>query len=166
MKLRRLEEKDAPLMLEWMHDEAVVRDMRTDFARKTLEDCISFIRASADTAKHLHLAIADDNDEYMGTVSLKNIADGAAEFGITVRRCAMGRGFSFFGMRRVLAMGFEELGLERIYWCVSRNNTRACRFYDKHGFPEETESSPEILARYRETKDLKWYSVRREAFSA
>ena len=45
MKLRKLEEKDAPLMLEWMHDPEVVADMRTNFADKTLEDCLSFIKA-------------------------------------------------------------------------------------------------------------------------
>ena len=39
------------------------------------------------------MAITDDNDEYMGTVSLKNInyTDSFAEFAITVRRTAMGK---------------------------------------------------------------------------
>ena len=36
MKLRKLELKDAPLMLEWMHDETVVEDLHTDFASKTI----------------------------------------------------------------------------------------------------------------------------------
>ena len=36
MKLRKLEAKDAPFMLEWMHDEDVVRYMRRDFMSMTL----------------------------------------------------------------------------------------------------------------------------------
>lgn len=38
MKLRPLEEKDATLMLEWMHDDSVVHNMGTDFSKKTIED--------------------------------------------------------------------------------------------------------------------------------
>ena len=84
MRLRKLELKDAPLMLEWMHDETVVKDMQADFSSKTLEDCNHFILSSKDTRKNLHLAIVDENDEYMGTVSLKNIEEDKAEFAITV----------------------------------------------------------------------------------
>lgn len=44
MQLRKLESKDAPLMLEWMHDSDVVAKMQTDFQSKTLEDCLTFIK--------------------------------------------------------------------------------------------------------------------------
>ena len=73
MRLRKLEKKDALYMLEWMHDENVVQWMQTDFASKTLEDCERFIESSAQDASNLNLAIVDDHDEYMGTVSLKHI---------------------------------------------------------------------------------------------
>lgn len=92
MRLRKLELKDAPLMLEWMHDETVVKDMQADFSSKTLEDCNHFFLSSKDIRKNLHLAIVDENDEYMGTVSLKNIEEDKAEFAITVRKYAMGKG--------------------------------------------------------------------------
>ena len=36
MRLRKLQLKDAPLMLEWMHDESVVHDLHTDFASKSI----------------------------------------------------------------------------------------------------------------------------------
>ena len=36
MYLRDLEEKDAPLMLEWMHDESVVEKLRGRFSEKTI----------------------------------------------------------------------------------------------------------------------------------
>ena len=47
MKLRKLEEKDAPLMLEWMHDDSVVHNLATDFSKKTLDDCKKFIKGAA-----------------------------------------------------------------------------------------------------------------------
>ena len=118
MLLRRLELKDAPLMLEWMHDKNVTNNLRTDFASKTLQDAEGFIRWSWDDRENVNLAIVPDEDEYMGTVSLKHIEDGSAEFAITVRAEAMGRGYSWFGMESIIEKAFNEYGLESVYWCV------------------------------------------------
>lgn len=74
MYLRALQEKDAPLMLEWMHDPSVVGHLGTNFMEKTLADCQSFIAWAQTAENDLHLAVADDDDTYMGTVSLKHIA--------------------------------------------------------------------------------------------
>ena len=134
MKLRKLKVKDAPLMLEWMHDKRVVENLRTNFLSKTLEDCENFIKSSWDDKNNLNVAIVDENDTYMGTVSLKNIKETSAEFGITIRECAMGKGYSIWAMKEVFRIGFEERGIKKIYWCVSPDNKRAVRFYDKNGF--------------------------------
>ena len=134
MKLRKLKVKDAPLMLEWMHDKRVVENLRTNFLSKTLEDCENFIKSSWDDKNNLNVAIVDENDTYMGTVSLKNIKETSAEFGITIRQCAMGKGYSIWAMKEVFRIGFEERGIKKIYWCVSPDNKRAVRFYDKNGF--------------------------------
>ena len=134
VNLRMLETDDAPLMLEWMHDEFVVRDMKSNFAAKTLQDCLTFIKTAQDTAENLHLAIVDDNDTYMGTVSLKNILKSSAEFGITVRKCAMGKGFAKYAMQSIIEIGFSQYGLQRIYWCVAPENQRAIRFYDRNKY--------------------------------
>ncbi len=48
MYLRKLEMKDAPLMLEWMHDPSVVEKLHTNFAEKTLADAEGFISWSRD----------------------------------------------------------------------------------------------------------------------
>ena len=134
MRLRKLELKDAALMLEWMHDKSVVEDLRTNFMSKTIEDCENFIKNSWDDMKNCNLAIVDDVGLYMGTVSLKNITKTSAEFGITIRSCAMGKGYAIWAMKEVFKIGFEEMGLKKIYWCVSPENKRAVRFYDKNGF--------------------------------
>lgn len=161
MNLRKLELKDAPLMLLWMHDESVVENLHTDFASKTLADCENFIKSAQDMTKDAHFAIVSDEDEYMGTVSLKNIDrdTNSAEFAITVRREAMGRGYSWYGMEAIIEKAFTEFDLDSIYWCVSRENHRAVRFYDKHNFHEAVDISDEILLRYKGMENLKWYSV-------
>ena len=119
-------------MLEWMHDPSVVEYMQADFASKSLDDCIGFIHSSSD--KNAHFAVVDDQDKYMGTVSLKHITDNEAEFAITVRKVAMGKGISSFAMREIIEYGFNTLNLKSIYWCVNPENKRAVRFYDKNGY--------------------------------
>lgn len=133
MHLRKLEAKDVPLMLEWMHDPSVVEFLQADFASKTITDCQAFIEEAQNLKDHIHLAITSDNDVYMGTVSLKNIHDGAAEFAICMRACAMGKGYSTDAMREIIDFG-KILGIDTIFWCVSMNNIRAIHFYDKNGY--------------------------------
>ena len=159
MNLRKLELRDAPLMLAWMHDKSVTEKLHANFASKTMEDAENFIKSSWDDKDNLHLAIASDTDEYMGTVSLKHIEDGNAEFAITVRSEAMGKGYSWFGMESIIEKAFAELNLESVYWCVSRENPRAVRFYDKHNFHEVLDVPEKALKRYNGMNNLKWYSV-------
>ena len=132
--LRELQQKDAPLMLEWMHDEEVVHFMKADFLHKTLSDCEKFIESAQVDSNNVHLAATDDNDTYMGTVSLKNIDNDSAEFAITMRRAAMGKGYAAEAMKQIIDKVFSELGLEYIYWYVRPENKRAVRFYDKNGY--------------------------------
>ena len=159
MYLRKLELKDAPLMLAWMHDKSVTEKLYTDFSSKTLKDAEEFIKRSWGDKENVNLAISSDDDEYMGTVSLKHIEDNCAEFAITVRTEAMRKGYSWFGMESIIEKAFNEYGLESVYWCVSRENTRALRFYDKHNFHEVLDIPKKILGRYEGMDNLKWYSV-------
>lgn len=46
----------------------------------------------------------------------------------------MGKGYSRTGMDDMLQLGFDMLKLKQIYWCVSPENIRAIRFYDKNGY--------------------------------
>ena len=96
----------------------------------------------------------------MGTVSLKHITKISAEFGITVRKCAMGKGYSKYAMQQIIDKGFKRLGLQSIYWCVAPENHRAVRFYDKNKYdrcvaPVEAQKfyTPEEITHYI------WYAV-------
>lgn len=160
MYLRQLKLEDAPLMLEWMHDPKVVRYMRTDFSKKSLEDCIVFIENSQSADYH-HYAIVSDTDEYMGTVSLKHIDENgkSGEISVVVRSKAMRRGYSWFAMEAIIKKAFEEYALEAIYWCVDISDSRAIRFYDKHNFHVTVDFPEEIKRRYINYENLQWYSV-------
>ena len=161
MKLRKLEPKDAPRMLQWMHDPDAVAHLQGKFREKTLEDCLNFIAASRQT--DLHLAIVNDADVYLGTVSLKHIdrQEGDAEFAIAIHPDAMGTGCAAQAMKQILETGLTELGLRQIFWCVSPENRRAVRFYEKGGYPHveaqtvkaERYYAPQLMSQ------LLWYRV-------
>ena len=148
-------------MLEWMHDESVVAYMQADFASKTIEDCEKFIESCADESESVHLAIADDKDEYMGTVSLKHINHTFkdCEFAITIRKCAMGKGYSKLAMRKIIELAFEQYGMEKVFWCVSSQNTRAVKFYDKNGYHRVSIEDLREISEYSEEqkREYIWY---------
>ena len=147
-------------MLEWMHDSFVVGKMETDFASKDLHDCLCFIESSQNMARDCHMAIVDDNDEYMGTVSLKNICDKVAEFAITVRKSAMGRGYSSYAMSEIINIGFTKYSLDTIYWCVDPDNARAVRFYDKNNYKRVNVNELKIVGYTKDQMNrYLWYCV-------
>ena len=163
MRIRPLKEIDAEWMLEWMHDADLVRDLFADFSRKKIADCKEFINKSLTDSNNLNLAITDEQDIYMGTVSLKHIDlyYGNAEFAIAMRRVALGRGYSIYGMNEMLKKAQNDLKLNEIYWCVSKKNTRAIRFYDKNKFKLCT-NIPSNIAKYYPPDiryDFVWYCV-------
>ncbi len=160
MKLRSLEEKDAEKMLEWMHDEDVVKHLSKNFSAMKLENCLAFIAKSREDRENLNLAIVNEEDEYMGTVSLKHIRpeDKSAEFAITIRKCAMGKGYSAFAIKEIIEIGRKK-GLTKIYWCVSKENTRAVSFYDKLQYQRIPYEELQIESEYSEEElaDFIWY---------
>lgn len=161
MQVRKLQLKDAPLMLEWMHDRKVTCNLKRNFSKFGIEDAERFILQCQNEEKEIHRAVVSDEDEYMGTVSLKHIDSKteSAEFAIVVRTDAMTKGYAWFAMTEILDFAFREKKLSSVYWCVSKENQRAIRFYNKHYFCETFDIPSKVLDRYSECENLKWYSV-------
>lgn len=168
--LRPLKEKDAVLMLEWMHDAEIQKAFRRDMSSMSLEEAKAFCRAANRDENlvdggSLHYAIVNEADEYMGTISLKSIdlVSGTAEYAISLRRCAQGKGIGGEATRLILEKGFKFFGLHRIYLNVLEDNIRAIRFYEKNGFTYEGEFRKHLFLQ-GEYKSLKWYGVLKEEY--
>ncbi len=143
--LRRLERKDAPLMLEWMHDSGINCHFQTDFKSSTMESVVRFIDESYNDESQ-NFAFVDENDEYLGTISLKNIScrNRNAEYSIVTRKKAHGTGAAMQATRELLKYAFEELGLHKVYLNVLEENVRAQKLYEKCGFVYEG-TSPDAV---------------------
>lgn len=157
--LRRLQTKDAPLMLEWMHDSEINCNFQTDFASATLEGVLDFIHDSFNDESQ-NFAFVDENDEYLGTISLKHIShkNRNAEYAIVTRKKAQGTGAARKATQELLKYAFGELKLHKVYLNVLEENVRAQRLYEKCGFVYEGSAvdAVRINGTYR---TLKWYGV-------
>lgn len=160
MKLRELKEKDAPLMLEWMHDDEINKNFRFNAKDQTIETAKVFIKNANEDTANKHFAVVDENDEYLGTISLKNIDHDnlKAEYAVCFRKKAQGTGAAQWATQAILEYGFKTLHLNRIYLNVLSENKRAIRFYEKMGFIYEGETKEDVIIR-GEKKDLKWFRI-------
>lgn len=160
MIVRNLEIKDAPHMLEWLTDSSINCFFKFDSSNMTMDDAVAFIEKAKDDLATKHYAIADELDEYLGTISLKNInqTDKNAEISISFRKRAHGTSYTSEGMKAVIKKAFSEYGLKKIYLNVLSNNIRAIKFYEKIGFVYEGTSLQHVRMN-NQFYDLKWYAI-------
>ena len=167
MKLRKLSVKDIPLIKEWMSDQSINRQFKTDFSVYTYDKIAKFIQDAQDFSSHRHYAIVDEKDEYLGTISLKEIdlMNRKAEYAIVLRRIAIGTSIASDATHQVLKIAFNELMLNKVYLNVLANNHRANRFYQKIGFKFEGTFRQDIQIE-NEFYDLNWYSILKESYES
>lgn len=136
--LRKLLDKDIAFMLEWMRDKSITSNFKVDFSKYDEEKAKEFIRNSF-TDIEQHFAIVNEQDEYLGTISLKNISEKNknAEYAIVMRKCAQGMGTAENATKELIKYAFEVLGLRKIYLNVLEDNRHAIGFYEKMGFVKE-----------------------------
>lgn len=164
--LRLLKEKDVEGMLEWMCDESINCFFQFDASMLTEHSAREFVKCSIDLArekKSFHFAIVDENDEYLGTISIKNIdwQAKAGEYAIGLRKKAVGKGIAYKATGEILEYAFLNLELNRIFLNVLADNNRAIRLYEKSGFSYEGMFKEHICIR-EERKSLKWYAIMRD----
>ena len=165
ISLRELKEEDALLMLEWMHDPEIQKGFKKNFLDASVEDAKTFIKRAKIPNKiingsDLHFAIVNEDDTYLGTVSLKRIDldNLSAEFAITTRKKIHGRGVASRATRLVLHKAFLEYGLHRVYLNVYADNADAIRLYKRCGFRFEGEFRDHIKRDNRYV-NWKWFGI-------
>ena len=107
----------------------------------------------------------DENDDYLGTISLKDvdIISGNAEYAISLRKKAQGRGIATQATKELLKKAFEQFGFEKVYLNVLADNEHAIHLYEKCGFVYEGEFRRHLFLK-GEYKTLKWYSVLKKEY--
>lgn len=161
-RLRPIQMSDAKRMLEWMHDSSTMQYLRFDGGSRTIEDAKRFIaEAISDEYTCVHRAIVNQSDEYCGTVSLKNIRDGTAEFAIVLHPDSTGKGAGSQATRAILKEAFLNLSLDRVYLNVLHTNAVAIHLYEKEGFHFTGSTVEPFSDTYI---NLDWYEITRRDF--
>lgn len=168
IQLRQLLEKDVNGMLEWMHDPDIQNNFRATLQDMGKEDALQFIKRAECTpvaGKSIHYAIVNADDEYLGTISLKNVdlKSKNAEYAISLRKKAQGLGIATEATREILRKAFDDFGLERVYLNVLSENKRAIHLYEKCGFVFEGEFRKHLYLRGA-FRALRWYSILKEEY--
>lgn len=163
MRLRQLHKKDAPLILEWMKDPEINCFFRFNSETITIESIIDFIEKAMNSQSDRHYALVDDDDTYLGTVSLKKIdrVNNNAEYAISLRKSVIGTGAALFATSELIKIAFNKLELHKVYLNVLSDNMRAIMFYEKMGFVFEGEFVDHLLIR-NQYRNLKWYAIVRQ----
>lgn len=87
---------------------------------------------------HIALAIREPECGLVGTISLGlDIANSHAEAGYWIGRNFWGRGYATEALRRIVAHGFDDLGLERIFARHLACNPASGRVMEKAGMTRE-----------------------------
>jgi ribosomal-protein-alanine N-acetyltransferase len=84
-----------------------------------------------------------------------------AELGYWLGRAWWGRGYATEAGRAILAFGFEELGLERVFANHLRRNEPSGRVLRRLGFRHEG-SFRRHVRRFGKAEDLEWYGLLRD----
>ena len=162
--LRPLKEKDAPRMLEWMNDPDSTQFLRIGDRVYTLDDTLTFIKEASDESKDYHRAIVNNRDDYLGTISLKNIDydKKEAEYAIAMHPSARSTGAALWASYNIFVAAFLVLMLKRVYLNVRQDNIRAIKFYSKLKQFGLVEMKTHPLS--DELSSLKWYEIKSEDF--
>ena len=168
IRLRELKEQDVEGMLEWMHDEEIQKGFRKPMLTYTKKMAMEFIKKSKYEIKEgesIHFAITNSKDEYLGTISLKNLdlVSYSAEYAVVIRKGVQGKGYAKEATLKLLEKGFIDYGLERIYLNVLSENEKANELYKRCGFVYEGEAR-KAVAINGIFHSLKWYSMLKEEY--
>jgi len=140
--LRALDFSDLERVFAWHNDPTLYDHLGGNFrwvSHATEEEWLR--RRCAYSANETNLAICiSETQEHIGNIYLRDIdwvarhAELHIFIGATTHR---GHGYGASALRQVLAHGFVDMGLQRIFLYVLASNQPAIHLYAKCGFQEE-----------------------------
>jgi diamine N-acetyltransferase len=164
IKLRKFSLKDIQAVFETINNSEITKYFRFYGTNYQVGDIENFIINSFGE-KNQNFAIIDNSDNYLGTISLKNIdiKSKNAEYAIMLGEKSIGKGIAFDATNLVLYYAFYKLNLNKVYLNVITENKRAVNFYIKFGFRLEGLFKQHVLINQL-LYDLNWFSIFKNDF--
>lgn len=140
IQLRPIRLDDVDAIMEWINDPEVTRNFATMSRQITRQEELGFLQATIASPTDRLYAIEDLEGRYLGNAGIHKIwwPSRNGRLGVVIgRRDAQGRGLGQEAMRLLCAVGFEELGLHKLWLIHYRTNARMHHLAQKLGFVEE-----------------------------
>ena len=135
-----------PEYLEMVNDiENVARFIGDRRGPLTEQDEIKYISDKMDNKATMFSMIEKTTNEFIGNVEFFNRVFEEAEWGIVITTKMQNKGYGKEALKRTVEYGFNELGLNRIYLGVYRDNPRAIHVYEECGFKEYDRTDVDIF---------------------
>jgi UDP-4-amino-4,6-dideoxy-N-acetyl-beta-L-altrosamine N-acetyltransferase len=138
-RLRRIERQDIPTFVRWFGDPEVREFLMINRPISTAEEEKWFERKLEEEDSEI-FAIETTDGTHIGNIELMDVdlRHRHAELGIVIgEKAYWGKGYGSDAIRALLAFGFEEMNLHRVFLRVYEDNARAIRAYEKCGFRQE-----------------------------
>ena len=154
LRLRDFELEDYQAVHAFATDLAVVRYV--DWGPNTPEETRAFLRearASADVSPRRRYALAvvvqSDPERLIGSIELRMVSceHRRGEIGYVLAREAWGLGYATEATRRLLAFGFDELGLHKVSATCDPENRASMAVLTKNGMHQEGTLRDHVYAR-------------------
>jgi RimJ/RimL family protein N-acetyltransferase len=138
--LRPLEREDARLLVPWLNDPEVTRQLRR-YQPMTLAAEEEFLRRMSESPLDVAVGIVlRADDRLVGATGLHQVdaRNRHAEFGIFIGdKSVWGKGHGTEATRLMVRHAFDTLNLHRVWLHVYEYNERGLRVYQKVGFRTE-----------------------------
>ncbi len=138
--LREFRSEDAADALAIIGDDQVTRwlsfDSRDTAAAQAMVDGAAE-RAQLKPRTEYYLAVTTPDDELVGFARLAFAGVKAAKLGYAIRADRWGKGYATDAVRRMIELGFAELGLHRISAAIGPDNVASIAVVSKLGMQYE-----------------------------
>ena len=125
--------------------EHVDRFLGGDHDPYTEEAEISWVRAKLAEKAPVFSMVEKAGGCFIGNIEIMDVRDSAGELGIAITAAKQDMGFGTEAVSALLAYGFHQLGLKRIFLRADPGNVRAIHVYEKCGFREYQRTDADVF---------------------
>jgi len=170
LRIRELSSDDWEAVQEYGSDPEVVRYM--PWGPNTMEETQEFIRRTQEQQKAERRRAYDmaltprDSGRLIGGVGLRVHGEKGdqGDIGYVLRRDLCGLGYVTEAARAILALGFNDLGLHRIWATCDTRNVGSYRVMEKIGMRREAHHRRDVML-HEEWRDSYLYAILKDEFS-
>lgn len=148
IRIRKIEDKDTPNILKWRNAEHIM-NVFIDRRPLTREVHENWLKNYVGTGKVVqYIAYDDETNTDFGSVYLRDIdsVNKKAEFGIFIgEKEYIGHGNGSRAAKQLIDIGFNELGLNKIYARILDFNKASYGMFMKLGFKQDAELREDVI---------------------